>query len=454
MSPNRTTITTTPVIDATIKALIVQGVATALDEYEANKGSGNGDDSHDFRNGRRRERAARECTYNDFLKCQPLNFKGTKGVVGLTQWFERMESVFHISNCIVGNQVKFTTCTLLGNALMWWNFYVKTVAHDAAYGMPWKTLMKMLTDKYCPRGEIKKLEIEIWNLKVKDTDVGHYKRDCPKLKYKNHGNQARNGNAQAKAYDVGTKGTNPNSTVVTGTFLLNNRYASILFDIGADKSFVSSTFSSLLNIILTTLDHGYDVELADRKIIGVNTIIRGCTLNFLNHLFNIDVMPLDLDSFDVIIVMGWLTKYHAVIVCDEKIVRIPFGNEILIVRGNGSNNGHRSQLNIISCTKTQKYLLKGCHVFLAQITAKKDEDKSEEKRLEDVLIVRDFSKVFPEDLAGIPPARQVEFQIDLVPGAAPVARVPYRLAPSEIKELSDQLQELSDKDFIRPSSSP
>ncbi|GJS48715.1 putative reverse transcriptase domain-containing protein [Tanacetum coccineum] len=102
----------------------------------------------------------------------------------------------------------------------------------------------------------------------------------------------------------------------------------------------------------------------------------------------------------------------------------------------------------------QKYMLKGCHVFLAHVTTKKTEDKSEGKRLEDVLIVRDFPKVFLEDLLGLPPTRQVEFQIDLMPGVAPVARAPYRLSPSEMKELSDQLQELSDKSFIRPSSSP
>ncbi|GKB04103.1 putative reverse transcriptase domain-containing protein [Tanacetum coccineum] len=99
-------------------------------------------------------------------------------------------------------------------------------------------------------------------------------------------------------------------------------------------------------------------------------------------------------------------------------------------------------------------MLKGHHVFLAHVTTKGTEDKSEEKRLEDVPIVRDFPEVFPEDLPGLPPTRQVEFQIDLIPGAAPVARAPYRLAPSEMKELSEQLQELSDKGFIRPSSSP
>ncbi|GJY14924.1 putative reverse transcriptase domain-containing protein [Tanacetum coccineum] len=165
-------------------------------------------------------------------------------------------------------------------------------------------------------------------------------------------------------------------------------------------------------------------------------------------------MPVEMGSFDVIIGMDWLAKYHAVIVCDEKLVRIPFGDEILIFHGDGSNSGHESRLNIISCTKTQKYLLKGCPIFLAHVTTKKAEDKSKEKRLEDVPIVQDFPEVFPEDLPGIPPTRQVEFQIDLIPGAAPVARAPYRLAPSEMKELSDQLKELSDKGFIRPSSSP
>ncbi|GKC42966.1 putative reverse transcriptase domain-containing protein [Tanacetum coccineum] len=265
---------------------------------------------------------------------------------------------------------------------------------------------------------------------------GHFKRDCPNLKNKNGGNQGGNGNAPVKVYVVGNAGTNPDSNVITGTFLLNNRYASILFDTGADRSFVSTTFSSLIDITPTTLDHYYDVELADGKIIGINTIIRGCTLNFLDHPFNINLIPVELGSFDVIVGMDWLAKYHAFIDCAEKIIRIPCANETLIVHGDGSSRGSETRLNIISCTKTQKYMLKGHHVFLAHVTTKGTEDKSEEKRLEDVPIVRDF----PE--------------IDLIPGAAPVARAPYRLAPSEMKELSEQLQELSDKGFIRPSSSP
>ncbi|GJU90956.1 putative reverse transcriptase domain-containing protein [Tanacetum coccineum] len=165
-------------------------------------------------------------------------------------------------------------------------------------------------------------------------------------------------------------------------------------------------------------------------------------------------MPIELGSFDAIIGMDWLAKYQAVIMCAEKIVCIPWGNETLIIHDDGSNQGNVTRLNIISCTKTQKYMEKGFPIFLAHVTTKEVEDKSEKKRLENVPIVQDFPEVFPEDLSGLPPTRQVEFQIDLVPGAAPVARAPYRLAPSEMKELSEQLKELSDKGFIRPSSSP
>ncbi|GJZ34586.1 putative reverse transcriptase domain-containing protein [Tanacetum coccineum] len=194
------------------------------------------------------------------------------------------------------------------------------------------------------------------------------------------GNQTGGNEATAKAYAIG--GTNPDSNVVTCTFLLNNCYASMLFDLGADRSFVSSTFSALLDITPSTLDTSYAVELADGRISETNVVLRGCTLGLLGHPFDIDLMPVELGSFDVIIGMDWLAKYHALIVCDEKVVRIPYGDEVLIIRGDDYGNG--SKLNIISCTKTQKYIQKGCQVYLAQVTSKKAEDKSEEKRLEDV----------------------------------------------------------------------
>nr|GFB83853.1 putative reverse transcriptase domain-containing protein [Tanacetum cinerariifolium] len=145
------------------------------------------------------------------------------------------------------------------------------------------------------------------------------------------------------------------------------------------------------------------------------------------------------------------TNVVTVIACAEKIVRIPWGNKTLIIHGDGRNQVNATRLSIISCTKIEKYMMKGFPLFLAHITTKEIEDKSKKKRLEDVPIVQNFPEVFPEDLSGLPPTRPLEFQIDLVPGDAPVARAPYRLAPSEMKELAEQLNELSDKGFIRPN---
>ncbi|GJV47995.1 putative reverse transcriptase domain-containing protein [Tanacetum coccineum] len=169
-----TTTTTTSVTNAQLKALIDQGVVDALAARDAER-SRNGEDSYDSGRGVRRQAPpACECTYPDFMKCKPLYFKGTKGVIKLTQWFERMETVFRISNCSVENQIKFATCTLLGSALTWWNSYDKTIGHDVSHAMTWTNLKKKMTNKYCPRGEIKKLEVEMWNLKVKGTDVASY----------------------------------------------------------------------------------------------------------------------------------------------------------------------------------------------------------------------------------------------------------------------------------------
>nr|GEY98069.1 putative reverse transcriptase domain-containing protein [Tanacetum cinerariifolium] len=315
--------------------------------------------------------------------------------------------------------------------------------------------MKLMTEVYCLRNEIQKMETELWNLTVKgyelttytqrfqelillctrmvpdeediverfigglpDTFKGmdctetvslntqrapvgnyqgvvfyecggpvHFKKDCPKLSNQNRRNHTRNrignktgnqtgGNeATARAYAIGEGGTNHDSNVLTGMFFLNNCYASMLFDSGADRSFVSSTFSGLLDVEPSTLDTSYAVELVDERVSETNVVLRGCTLGLLGHPFDIDLMPVELGSFDVIIGMDWLAKYHVLIVYDEKVIRIPYGDEVLIIR--------------------------------------------EQKRLEDVPIIREFPEVFPKDLPGLPPARQVEFQIDLVPGAAP-----------------------------------
>nr|GEZ20312.1 putative reverse transcriptase domain-containing protein [Tanacetum cinerariifolium] len=133
--------------------------------------------------------------------------------------------------------------------------------------------------------------------------------------------------------------------------------------------------------------------------------------------------------------------------CSAPILTLPEGSKDFVVYYDTSHK-------VISCSKAQEYMAKGCQIFLAQISAKKEEEKSEGKQLKDVPIVQDLPEVFLEDFPGLPLARLVEFQIDLIPRAASVARAPYRLAPSEMKELSEQLLLLSDKGFIRPSSSP
>ncbi|GKD39052.1 putative reverse transcriptase domain-containing protein [Tanacetum coccineum] len=366
MRLNPETTTTTPatisITSAQLQAMIDQGVTSALAARDAIK-STNGEDIHNSGTGvRRNERAT--------------------------------------------NKIKFSTYTLVGNVLTWWNSHVRTIGNDVAYVMTWTELKKKMTDKYCPRTEIKKLEVELMLPEEYDkieryvggfpdmihrsvvaskpktiqetteiitelmdkrirtfadrtskkklyggskplcpkcnyhhdgpcapkchkcNRVGHLARDCKSLANANTANNQRgtgtagNVNAPSKVYAVGHVGTNPDSNVVTGTFLLNNRYASILFDTGADRSFMSTAFSSQLDITPTALDYYYDVELADGRIIRLNTILRGFTLNFLNHPFNIDLMPIEHGSFDAIIGMDWLVKYQAIIVCAEKIIRL------------------------------------------------------------------------------------------------------------------------------------
>ncbi|GKA81489.1 putative reverse transcriptase domain-containing protein [Tanacetum coccineum] len=388
--------------------------------------------------------AARECTYQDFLKCQPLIFKGNEGVVGLTRWFEKMEKVFYISNCLTRNEIQKMETEL-------WNLAMRN--NDlTAYTQRFKELVLLCT-KMVPKEEdrVKKFigglpdniqgnviaeepmrlqdavciannlmdqklkgyaarnaeNKKIFKNNSRDNHMQqppfkrqngipktksegitccecgrqcHYRSDCPKLKNHNRGNRSGNkpNEARGRAYALGGGGANPDSNVVMGTFLLNNQYARMLFDSGADRGFVSTTFSVLLDIVPSTLDVSYAVELANERNAERNTLLRGCTLGLLGHPFNINLIPVELGSFDVIIGMDWLSRYHVVIICDEKVVRIPYRNEVLEIQGDG------------------------CSVM-----KKKVEDKSEEKRLGDVST-----------------------------------------------ELSIQLKELSDKGFIRPSSSP
>ncbi|GJT70414.1 putative reverse transcriptase domain-containing protein [Tanacetum coccineum] len=331
------------------------------------------------------------------------------------------------------------------SALTWWNSHKRTIGVEAAYAMNWVELMKLMTEVYCPRNEIQKMETELMvpdeedrvervmlqgvlenkrrmesTLRDNVAHEGVCNLRCGTVRRFGHRlgsiglafapntrgpvksgrNRGASGNltetkwiqdwkpvwrwyeTTARAYAISGGGTNPDSNVVTDTSLCR-------------------------------------LELAMDEFQKTNIVLRGCTLGLLGHPFDIDLMPVELGSFDVIIGMDWLAKYHALIVCDEKVVRIPYGNEVLIIRGDNYDSG--SKLNIISCTKTQKYIEKGCQVYLAQVTTKKAEDKSEERRLEDV-------------------------PISLV--AASVARLSLLDSTSEMQELSYSVyKKLLTKDF-------
>ncbi|GJZ06398.1 putative reverse transcriptase domain-containing protein, partial [Tanacetum coccineum] len=454
--------------------------------------------------------AIRECTFAGFMKCNPTVFRGVEGTVELRRWFKKTESVFEISECAEGKKVKFAAATLKGPALTWWKTKVATIGWETVNQMPWTKMKQLMTAEFCPIEEVQRMEHELWNLKVKEYDVVAYTQRfnelalmCPRMvepervkvdayiwglsnnikgevtsskpadlneavhiahKLMEQKSQARDerilegrkqkiakskgmrehwlpfllmesflyvndvllamlvnvqssatsverlgtrqgivrrrvlpwikqeetGEVRGRAYAI--KDTEPQGpNVVTSTFLLNNRYAVFLFDAGSDRSFMDTRFSSMLDIKPIKIRASYEVELADRRVVSTSTVLNGCALNLVNHIFEIDLMPIELGMFDVIIGMYWLLKHDAVIVCGEKVVRIPYGSKTLIVEGDKGVFG----LKVISCIMARN-----------------------------------------------------------VGGAAPVARAPYRLAPFEMKELSVQLQELLEKRFIRPSSSP
>nr|GFA45031.1 hypothetical protein [Tanacetum cinerariifolium] len=217
-------------------------------------------------------------------------------------------------------------------------------------------------------------------------EKGHIKTNCPA-----RNNPERNG-ARGQAYALRDGDQNLGPNVVTGTFLLKNCYARVLFDYGSDKSFVNVNFSRLIDIEPVNIDHSYEVELADGRVVSTNTIFKGCALNLVNHLFEIDLMPIELGTFDVIIRMDWLILHDAVIVCRKKEVHVPLKKRTLVVKGNDC----MYRLKVVSCMKVKKYVDRGSYLFV--------------------------SRVFEKEL--------------------------------EMKELAKKLQELSYKRFIRPSSSP
>ncbi|KAI3751218.1 hypothetical protein L2E82_22266 [Cichorium intybus] len=292
--------------------------------------------------------------------------------------------------------------------------------------------------------------------------VGHIKSQCPSLSKTTvqnpapstlritDGHQVKTGTPKAKGrvFQLTAGEAQAVPDVITGTFSVNSLSTLVLFDSGASHSFVSLEFSKSFSITLETLDNPLEVEIADDKIVRAFNVFRNCNLEVKGVRFNIDLIPIPLRDRRVIIGMDWLSNHEAWIDCKNKQVWVqtPSGGKLII-----QGEKRRNNMTFCSAARVRRHFQHGGSGFLAYVTDTREERK---KAVEDVPVVQEFPDVFPEDLPGIPLERQVEFRIDLVPGAAPIAKAPYRLAPPEMQELSTQLQELLDKGFIRPSSSP
>ncbi|GJU47227.1 putative reverse transcriptase domain-containing protein [Tanacetum coccineum] len=408
--------------------------------------------------------AIRECTFVGFMKCNHTAFHGTEGVVELRRWFKKTKSVFGISECAEGKKVKFVAATLQGPALTWWNAKVATMGLETVNQMPWTEMKQLMTAEFFPIEEVQRMEHKLWNLKVKEYNIIAYTQRfnelslmCPRMVEPERVKvdaYIRGLTDNIKGEVTSSKPANLNEAIHMAHKLMEQKSQASderilegkkrkweIFQSGNSSAMVTAPTNGKVSFgSLPLCEHcfahhvgprtikchkcrkiGYKARKVKQEEVGE---VRGRAYaikdaepkgpNVVTAYFEIDLMPIELGTFDVIIGMDWLIKHDVVIVCGEKVAR--------------------------------KYVERGCHLFLAHVTEK----ESKEKQLEDVPVICDF----PEELPGLPPPRQVEFQIDLVPGAAPVARAPYRLAPSEMRELSVQLQELLEKGFIRPSSSP
>ena len=179
------------------------------------------------------------------------------------------------------------------------------------------------------------------------------------------------------------------------------------FDSGADKSFVDHKFCKLLNMPVKTLNVNYEVELADGTIETVSTVLDGCVISIKNHSFPLSLLPFKLAGFDLVLGMDWLSHNQAQIVCNRKqvVIKTPSG-ESLTIRGD-TQYGLPEQVTML---KASKCLKKGCVIYMAQVIIEEPKPK-----IEDIPVISEYPEVFPEDLPGLPPDRQVEFRIDIIP---------------------------------------
>ncbi|GJT32078.1 reverse transcriptase domain-containing protein [Tanacetum coccineum] len=447
MAPKRTsTSAAPPMTQAAIKKLVADSVAAALEAQAATMAN----TDNTTRNTRQRETPiARKCSYKEFMNCQPFNFKGTEGAVGLIRWFERTESVFLRSNCTEDCKVKFATGTLTEEALSWWNSFAQPIRIEEAYKISWSEFKKLLIKKYCPRTEVKKMEDEFYNLTVKGNDLKTYIRRFQELA-------------------ILCPNMVPNSEKLMEVFI-EGLPRSIKGNVTASKP---QTLVEVITITQRLMDqvtkHNYVQGTNDHKRkfddrrTFTNNNYQNNRNNNNNNRNNDHHQQQNRRKETVRAYASHQTKNNKYTgnlpLCKKCTLHHTEPYTVKCQTCNKVEKGHYKN----QCPKANNsvhgraYLLrdKNDHQDPNVVTAQVMEKKSYERRLEDIPVVKKFPKVFPENLPDLPLVRQVEFQIDLMPGAAPVAREPYRLAPSEMQELSYQLQEFADRGFIQPSTSP
>ncbi|GJS08703.1 putative reverse transcriptase domain-containing protein [Tanacetum coccineum] len=338
---------------------------------------------------------------------------GGQGAVELCRWFEKTESVFKISECAERSKVKFVVATLQGRALTWWNTQVATLGLDVINGKSWTDMGKMMMEEFYPDEEVQRLENELRSLNLRDTNIAGYTQQlnelvllCPKqsqLRKRKLSFTLKKIQDKAERVTENNKRKweSNNNQTEQGGHTRNNPFC----------NHCKKRHTGYCTIVCNKcgkMGHIASDCKGKAVVTGANAqpILTCYKCGEKGHTRN--RCPKRNDPID------WLVEHDAVIVCGKKEVHIPVKNEVLVVK----------------------------------------EKEPSERCLEDVPVICEFPKVFPDDLPGLPPPRQVKFGIELMPGVAPVARAPYRLAPSEIKELSDQLKELSKEGFIHPSSSP
>ncbi|XP_074377290.1 uncharacterized protein LOC141718808 [Apium graveolens] len=340
--------------------------------------------------------------------------------------------------------------------------------------MAWTWFKELFFNKYFPTCMKNEMEMKFLGLKQEGMSVseylsrflelsscgqpGHLSRDCPQKGVRQEVETKGNGTsttkpfqqsaprAVARTYALTTQDAEKSHDVVSGTLQICAQDVHVLFDSGSTHSFVDTKYVDKLNVPVQSLDNGFLIKLPNGRNLFVDKIYRDYPLMISEQTFLVDLLPLELRDFRVILGMDWLSKHRANLNYHKKRICLTGSNKKKVYFKGDSVEKPSAMISIL---KACKMLRKVCEGFLAYVV----ENEGIKNKIEDTPVVREFLDVFPEELPNLPPEREVEFGIELIPNDQPVSKAPYRMAPEELAELKLQLQGLLDKKFIRPSES-